>query len=41
MIKNFNPTATFEFAQDVRNQQTGETLARLYTLIAALPTKLQ
>ena len=41
MIKNFNPTATFQFAQDVRDQQTGETLARLYTLIAALPSKLQ
>jgi hypothetical protein len=41
MIKNFNVTATFQFAQDVRNQQTGETLARLYSLIARLPYKLQ
>jgi len=41
MIKNFNPTATFQFAQNVRDQQTGETLARLYSLIAGLPTKLQ
>jgi hypothetical protein len=41
MIKNFKPTATFEFARDVRSQQTGETLARLYSLIAALPPKLQ
>jgi len=41
MIQNFNPTATFQFAQDVRNQQTGETLARLYSLIAGLPVKLQ
>jgi hypothetical protein len=41
MIKNFNPTATLHFAQDVRNQQPGETLARLYTLIAKLPYKLQ
>jgi hypothetical protein len=41
MIKNFNPTATFQFAQDVRSQQTGETLARLYSLIAGLPPKLQ
>ena len=41
MIKNFNPTATFQFAQDVRNQQPGETLARLYSLIARLPFKLQ
>jgi hypothetical protein len=41
MIKNFNTTATFQFAQDVRTQQTGETLARLYSLIARLPYKLQ
>ena len=41
MIKNFNPTATFEFARDVRSQQTGETLARLYSLVAGLPSKLQ
>ena len=41
MIKNFKATATFQFAQDVRNQQTGETLARLYSLIARLPYKLQ
>jgi hypothetical protein len=41
MIKNFNPTATIQFAQDVRSQQTGETLARLYSLIARLPSKLQ
>ena len=41
MIKNFNTTATFQFAQDVRSQQPGETLARLYSLIAKLPYKLQ
>ena len=41
MIKNFNTTATFQFAQDVRSQQPGETLARLYSLIAKLPFKLQ
>jgi hypothetical protein len=41
MIKSFNPTATFQFAQDVRSQQPGETLGRLYTLIAKLPSKLQ
>jgi hypothetical protein len=41
MIKNFNPTATLHFAQDVRSQQPAETLARLYTLIAKLPNKLQ
>jgi hypothetical protein len=41
MIKNFHPTATFPFAQDIRDRQTGETLARLYSLIAGLPYKLQ
>jgi hypothetical protein len=41
MIKNFNPTATFQFAQDVRSQQPAETLARLYSLIAKLPSRLQ
>ena len=41
MIKNFNQTATLQFAQDVRHQQTGETLARLYSLVAGLPPKLQ
>jgi hypothetical protein len=41
MIKNFNPTATFQFAQDIRDRQTGETLSRLYSLIAGLPYKLQ
>jgi hypothetical protein len=41
MIKNFNVTATFHFAPDVRSQETGATLGRLYTLITRLPTKLQ
>ena len=41
MIKNFNPTSSLHFAHDVRSQQTGETLARLYLQIAALPSKLQ
>jgi len=41
MIKNFNPTATFDFAKDVRAQHTGQTLARLYSLIANLPSRLQ
>jgi hypothetical protein len=41
MIKNFDATATFQFAPDVRNQETGLTLARLYTLISKLPSKLQ
>jgi hypothetical protein len=41
MIKDFNPAATFQFAQDMSSQQTGERLARLYSLIAGLPYKLQ
>jgi hypothetical protein len=41
VIKTFNPTATLQFAQDVRSQQPGPTLARLYSLIAKLPNKLQ
>jgi hypothetical protein len=41
MIKNFNATATFQFAPDVRSQETGATLARLYSLITGLPSKLQ
>ena len=41
MIKNFNATATFQFAPDMRSQQTGETLARLYSLITKLPYRLQ
>jgi hypothetical protein len=41
MIKGFTPTATLQFAQDVRNQQPAETLGRLYTLISKLPSKLQ
>jgi len=41
MIKGFNATATFQFAPDVRDQDPGATLARLYTLITGLPSKLQ
>jgi hypothetical protein len=41
MIKTFAATATFQCAADVRNQETGATLQRLYSLIARLPSKLQ
>lgn len=41
MINNFDPTATLQFAPDVRNQETGATLARLCGQIARLPYKLQ
>jgi hypothetical protein len=41
MIKDFKPAATFRFAQDMSSQQTGETLSRLHSLIAGLPSRLQ
>ena len=41
MIRNFDPAATFQFGQDIRQQHTGGTLAALYTQIAQLPSKLQ
>lgn len=41
MIQNFSAAATFQFGQDVRAQHTGAALARLYSLVFALPYKLQ
>jgi hypothetical protein len=41
MIKNFDPAASFQFGQDIRQQHTGGTLAALYAQIAQLPSKLQ
>lgn len=41
MIKGFNATASLQFAPDIRNQEPGATLARLHTLIAGLPSRLQ
>ena len=41
MIHNFDATATFRFGQDVRDQHTGDTLSRLYSSVAQLPSKLQ
>ncbi len=41
MIKNFKPCATFQLSQDMSSQKTGERLTHLYSLIAALPYKLQ
>jgi hypothetical protein len=41
MIKNFDPAATFQFGQDIRQQHTGGTLAALYSQISLLPSKLQ
>jgi len=41
VIRNFDPAASFQFGQDVRQQHTGGTLAALYSQIAQLPAKLQ
>lgn len=41
MIKNFDPAASFQFGQDIRQQHTGGTLAALYAQVAQLPSKLQ
>jgi hypothetical protein len=41
MIRSFTPEATFQFAQDVREQRTGETLTRLYAAMLELPSRLQ
>lgn len=41
MLQNFNTAATFQFGQDVRQQHTGDALARLYGLVFGLPFKLQ
>ncbi len=41
MIRNFDPSATFQFGQDVRQQHTGGTLSALYSQIVQLPSKLQ
>ena len=41
MIRNFDPAATFQFGQDIRQQHTGGTLAALYAQVSQLPTKLQ
>jgi hypothetical protein len=41
MLRNFTPSASFQFGQDVRDQRTGETLARLYSVMLDMPFKLQ
>ena len=41
MIQRFEPIATFRFANDVRSQRTGDTLAALYSQVSRLPLKLQ
>jgi predicted nucleic acid-binding Zn-ribbon protein len=41
VIRNFDPAATFQFGQDMRQQHTGGTLAALYAQVSQLPQKLQ
>jgi hypothetical protein len=41
MIRNFDPAATFQFGQDIREQHTGGTLSALYAQVSQLPAKLQ
>jgi len=41
LIHNFDATATFNFGQDVRAQNTGNTLAALYSVVQQMPSKLQ
>lgn len=41
MLPNFNTAARFAFSPNVRNQQTGRTLAQLYGIVQQLPAKLQ
>ena len=41
LIHNFDATATFNFGQDVRAQNTGSTLAALYSVVQRMPAKLQ
>jgi hypothetical protein len=41
MIHQLDAAATFQFGDDVRNQHTGQTLARLYSVVQDMPFKLQ
>lgn len=41
VIQRFEPSATFQFGQDVRSQRTGDTLASLYNVIVQMPLRLQ
>lgn len=41
MIKNFDPAATLQFGQDMRQQHTGGTLSALYAQVSQMPAKLQ
>jgi hypothetical protein len=41
MFHQLDPAATFQFGDDVRAQHTGQTLARLYSVVNDMPFKLQ
>jgi hypothetical protein len=41
MIHQLDAAATFQFGDDVRDQHTGQTLARLYSVVQDMPFKLQ
>jgi hypothetical protein len=41
MVHQLDPVATFQFGDDVRAQHTGQTLARLYSVVNDMPFKLQ
>jgi hypothetical protein len=41
MVRNFDAAAAFQFGPDVRGQHTGDILSQLYSMVAAMPLKLQ
>ena len=41
VIRHFETVATFRFGPDSRHQQTAQTLATLYSVVADMPLKLQ
>jgi len=41
LIHNFNSTATINFGEDVRAQNTSYTLSALNSIVLQLPPKLQ
>jgi hypothetical protein len=41
VIRNFEPSATFRFGADGRNQDTAQTLSALYAYVSDMPYKLK
>ncbi|HVV00244.1 MAG TPA: hypothetical protein VHH88_02710 [Verrucomicrobiae bacterium] len=39
--RNFEASATFQFGSDIRNQNTGQILSQLYSMVMDLPPRLQ